>query len=48
MPPVQVYVAILIGAMPLVSQRDTPEAEAHAIRSARLFEDGRRHFNRGR
>jgi uncharacterized membrane protein len=41
------YVAILIGAMPPASQRDTPEAEAHVIRMTRLFEAAGRHFNRG-
>ena len=28
--------------------RDTPEAEAHVIRTSRLFEAAGRHFNRGR
>src|ERR1700760_2907844 len=41
------YVAILLGAMPPASQRDTPEAEAHVIRTTRLFETAGRHFNRG-
>jgi uncharacterized membrane protein len=41
------YVAILLGSMPPVSQRDTPEAEAHVIRTTRLFEAAGRHFNRG-
>jgi uncharacterized membrane protein len=41
------YVAILFGAMPPVSKRDTPEAEAHVIRTTRLFEAAGRHFNRG-
>ena len=41
------YVAILFGAMPPASQRDTPEAEAHVIRTTRLFETAGRHFNRG-
>jgi uncharacterized membrane protein len=41
------YVAILVGAMPPASQRDTPEAQAHVIRTARLFESAGRHFNRG-
>ena len=41
------YVAILIGAMPQAKQRDTAEAEAHVIRSTRLFEAAGRHFNRG-
>jgi uncharacterized membrane protein len=41
------YVAILIGAMPPASQRDTPAAEAHVQRVTRLFEAAGRHFNRG-
>ena len=41
------YVAILFGAMPPASQRDTPEAEAHVLRTTRLFEAAGRHFNRG-
>ena len=41
------YVAILVGAMPLTSERDTAEAEAHVLRTARLFESAGRHFNRG-
>ena len=41
------YVAILLGAMPPASQCDTPEAEAHVIRTTRLFEAAGRHFNRG-
>ena len=41
------YVAILFGAMPPVGQRDTPEAEAHVIRTTRLFESAGQHFNRG-
>ena len=41
------YVAILLGAMPPSSQRDTPEAEAHVMRTTRLFESAGRHFNRG-
>jgi uncharacterized membrane protein len=41
------YVAILLGAMPPATKRDTPEAEAHVIRTARLFEAAGRHFNRG-
>jgi uncharacterized membrane protein len=41
------YVAILFGGMPAASQRDTPEAEAHVIRTSRLFESAGRHFNRG-
>jgi uncharacterized membrane protein len=41
------YVAILVGAMPPAAQRDTPEAQAHVIRTTRLFESAGRHFNRG-
>jgi uncharacterized membrane protein len=41
------YVAILLGAMPPAAQRDMPEAEAHVIRTTRLFEAAGRHFNRG-
>jgi uncharacterized membrane protein len=41
------YVAIMVGAMPLTSERDTPEAEVHVLRTARLFESAGRHFNRG-
>jgi uncharacterized membrane protein len=41
------YVAILLGAMPPAAQHDTPDAEAHVIRTTRLFEAAGRHFNRG-
>src|SRR5947207_5448983 len=41
------YVAILLGAMPPASQRDTPQAEAHVLRTTRLFDAAGRHFNRG-
>jgi len=41
------YVAILLGAMPPASQKDTPQAEAHVMRTTRLFEAAGRHFNRG-
>ena len=41
------YVAILFGAMPAASKRDTTEAEAHVMRTSRLFEAAGRHFNRG-
>src|ERR1700727_926084 len=41
------YVAILLGSMPPASQRDTPQAEAHVVRTTRLFEAAGRHFNRG-
>src|SRR5216683_2315797 len=41
------YVAILLGAMPFERDKDTPEAEAHVQRTARLFEAAGRHFNHG-
>ena len=41
------YVAILFGATPLAHDKDTPEAAAHALRTARLFTAAGRHFNRG-
>ena len=41
------YVAILLGAMPPASQRDTEEAQAHVMRTTRLFESAGSHFNRG-
>jgi len=41
------YVAILFGGMPPAHLRDTPEAEAHVLRTTRLFESAGRHFNRG-
>jgi uncharacterized membrane protein len=41
------YVAILLGSMPSASQRDTPQAESHVIRTTRMFETAGRHFNRG-
>jgi uncharacterized membrane protein len=41
------YVAILLGAMPPASQKDTPQAEAHVMRTTRLFEAAGQHFNRG-
>jgi uncharacterized membrane protein len=41
------YVAILLGAMPPAAQRDTPQAQAHIVRTTRLFESAGRHFNRG-
>jgi uncharacterized membrane protein len=41
------YVAILLGAMPPASQRDTPQAEAHVMRTTKLFQAAARHFNRG-
>jgi uncharacterized membrane protein len=41
------YVAILLGAMPPARERGTPEAEAHVVRTTRVFEAAGRHFNRG-
>jgi uncharacterized membrane protein len=41
------YVAILLGATPFASEKDTPEAQAHVLRTARLFTSAGRHFNRG-
>jgi uncharacterized membrane protein len=41
------YVAILLGATPLAEHKDTPEAEVHVLRTARLFTIAGRHFNRG-
>jgi uncharacterized membrane protein len=41
------YVAILLGAMPFSADCETPEAEAHIRRTARLFQSAGSHFNRG-
>jgi uncharacterized membrane protein len=41
------YVAIMLGATPFSDVKDTPEAEAHVLRTARLFTSAGRHFNRG-
>ena len=41
------YVAILLGAMPPASQKDSLEAEAHVQRTTKLFESAGQHFNRG-
>jgi uncharacterized membrane protein len=41
------YVAILFGATPHAADRDSPAAEAHVVRTARLFTAAGRHFNRG-
>jgi uncharacterized membrane protein len=38
------YLAILLGATPPASQRDTPEAQAHVKRTTRLFEAAGRAF----
>jgi len=41
------YVAIMLGAMPPPAEKDTPEAEAHVVRTSRIFRSAGRHFNRG-
>jgi uncharacterized membrane protein len=41
------YVAILFGATPFAADKDSPEAAAHVVRTARLFTSAGRHFNRG-
>ncbi len=41
------YVAILFGGMPHATERDSAQAEAHVIRTTRMFESAGRHFNRG-
>ena len=41
------YVAILFGATPHAADKDTAEAQAHVIRTTRLFSSAGRHFNRG-
>ena len=41
------YVSILLGAMPLERDKDTPEAETHVKRTAALFAAAGRHFNNG-
>ncbi|HEY4140312.1 MAG TPA: DUF599 family protein [Pseudolabrys sp.] len=41
------YFAILVGAAPPPSEKDTLETKAFAHRAARLCEDAGRHFNRG-
>jgi uncharacterized membrane protein len=41
------YVAILLGATPPPSEKDTPDAEAHVKRTARLFAAAGRNFNHG-
>jgi uncharacterized membrane protein len=40
-------VAILLGATPLPADKDSPEAQEHVLRTARLFTTAGRHFNRG-
>ena len=41
------YAAIMLGAMPFASNRDTPEAECHVLRTTKLFESAGQNFNRG-
>jgi uncharacterized membrane protein len=41
------YVAILLGGLPPAAECATAAAEAHVIRTTRLFEAAGRHFNRG-
>lgn len=41
------YVSILLGAMPMPEEKDTPEAERHVQRTTRLFTAAGRHFNHG-
>jgi uncharacterized membrane protein len=41
------YVAIMLGATPPAEEKDTPEAQQHAVRTAKLFETAGLHFNRG-
>src|SRR3984893_2847233 len=41
------YVAIMLGAMPFASEKNTPEAECHVLRTTRLFESAGQNFNRG-
>jgi len=41
------YVAIMIGAMPPFTEKDSEEARSHAIHTGKLCESAGRHFNRG-
>ncbi len=41
------YFAIMVGAAPAPSEKDTPAAQVFAHRAARLCADAGRHFNRG-
>jgi uncharacterized membrane protein len=41
------YVAIMLGAMPFASEKDTPEAERHVQRTTLLFQAAGQNFNRG-
>jgi uncharacterized membrane protein len=41
------YVAIMVGAAPPASERDSPEAQEYARITAEVITDAGRHFNRG-
>jgi uncharacterized membrane protein len=41
------YVAIMLGAMPFASEKDTAEAERHVMRTTKLFQSAGQNFNRG-
>jgi uncharacterized membrane protein len=41
------YVAIMIGAMPPSSEKDSLDAKRHAMRTGKICESAGRHFNRG-
>src|SRR5262249_44942732 len=41
------YVAVLLGATPPAGEKETAAAEAHILRTARLFSVAGRHFTRG-
>ncbi|MEZ5785872.1 MAG: DUF599 family protein [Xanthobacteraceae bacterium] len=41
------YVAIMLGAMPPVAEKDTAEAQTQVVRTTRVFVEAGRHFNRG-
>ena len=41
------YVSILLGAMPLHHEKDTPAADTHVKRTTQLFAAAGRHFNHG-
>jgi uncharacterized membrane protein len=43
----QIRLVVPAVQLPPAQQRDTPEAEAHVVRTTRLFETAGRHFNRG-
>jgi len=41
------YVAILLGATPSAAEQESREAQAHVMRTARLFSAAGKHFNHG-